>query len=429
VNRENSCFINSTVQALASLPLVHSWLAALVRVQRESRPKGSGSEGDDDEGEGGSSLLALLALLRALCWPVPPASRPPPLAPVLPVHFLPSHIAANAAAQHDAHELLVGMLEAVEGSLGGGPARKRAREERGARGAECAPVAGVAPGRREWAAARMRASLRPAPHLLPSPPALACPFTSLLATRVVCMACAARRAAGGRLADSAGADPPWRVEPQGVLTVPYRRSLVDSLLALGQDERIHGYACGNACGGAEWRGKPSGWKQSRLVRPPAVLALHVNRLQADGVRLGGPSEMGPTLHLSVGGLVADSAVLASRVRNPGGVLPSRCAYELSSVVVHRGGSAGGHYVAYRRLPQHWSEGAGGRAQWVCADDATTFPVLFEAVTRDPGAYLLLYSRVGSEQSVWAASSEDVGDGEWLDVPEMSGHVCCWLPGP
>eukprot|EP00934_Nitzschia_sp_Nitz4_P004101 Nitzschia sp. Nitz4//scaffold33_size148984//111651//114677//NITZ4_002942-RA/size148984-processed-gene-0.177-mRNA-1//-1//CDS//3329548469//4091//frame0 len=65
-----------------------------------------------------------------------------------------------------------------------------------------------------------------------------------------------------------------------------------------------------------------------------------------------------------------------------------CAYSLTGVVVHVGGSASsGHYTAYIRTP-----GRKGQAQWYHADDSFVEPVSEKTVLRQKDAYILFYCR-------------------------------------
>ena len=65
-----------------------------------------------------------------------------------------------------------------------------------------------------------------------------------------------------------------------------------------------------------------------------------------------------------------------------------CAYALTGVVIHVGGSASsGHYTAYVKKP-----GRKGRNQWYLADDSFVEPVSERTVLKNSSAYVLFYCR-------------------------------------
>lgn len=510
-NTGNTCFLNSTVQALASVPAFHEWCANLLNAYGATNDSssftnlsGSSEQGSDDCDLPGrfADLAKLLALVRALCWTESEPSVA--LIPSLPLDALPPHVADYQNEQHDAHELLVGLLQAVQENLGVEPlhvavdACRGVESVRQAFGA-CAGAIYV-PSPRTWA--RVRAVSRSGLVMAGGPsrtpararharqPLLATidlkaykgvdnPFSIMVARRKVCLACLSRARAGASTGDAPGgvptqeqrtegADPPWTIDTETVLTVPMRTTLLAALREYCKDEPIHGYSCGSVgCDGRVMGGQdrdpPIAIAQTRILRAPGVLALHVQRLGPMGV-VRGTISFDQTLDFTV-----QQGTQSVRLGQ----------YELHSVVSHmafdaQGGS--GHYTAYRRRPVPVASAfTATPACWSRVNDRRTENVSWEIVRKDPYAYLLLYSKVpdsslGREQEgrvVAALKSETAPGGQWLcqlceggrssspiapDAPHWYAHVLqsratdlqaaamqssdsekqvqvCWLPPP
>ena len=98
-------------------------------------------------------------------------------------------------------------------------------------------------------------------------------------------------------------------------------------------------------------------------------------------------------------------------------------YALHAVIEHRGGSQGGHYVTYRRVPSLVLAAAGrqtaapapGDPHWAVASDSSVRPV-DAAEVRDAEAYLLVY------QLQCATATELVGTA--LNTKAVSCQEAC-----
>jgi ubiquitin C-terminal hydrolase len=131
-------------------------------------------------------------------------------------------------------------------------------------------------------------------------------------------------------------------------------------------------------------------KQLTVFRPPLSLCIQLKRFTFDGgfssfggggswkygkVKGGGRSKIAKPIEFP-----ADLNLPLSDGRS--------CAYNLTGVVIHVGGSASsGHYTAYVKKPSR-----NGRAQWYHADDSFVEPVSEKTVLRQKDAYILFYSR-------------------------------------
>jgi hypothetical protein len=263
VNNGNTCFFNSVLQGLATVPPAHEWLRSIAAV-------GDGA----GEGDGGVSLR-LLALLRALSWPLsssgeavrhtlpvaggggvgPSAAAGPgkraPIHPRLALGSLSSYFERTGGQQHDAHELLVALLATVDGGGVGSSTASDAVDAVDAAGALRAlalrqrkawlagqllvpsSVRPAAPGGlRAWAQSRVRRSSHTATTaastVTPSTAAaLANPFACLVGRRTECLACREVLPVRGKgnggaaplLASSSSSAPAWVLTPETVITL------------------------------------------------------------------------------------------------------------------------------------------------------------------------------------------------------------------
>jgi ubiquitin C-terminal hydrolase len=126
-------------------------------------------------------------------------------------------------------------------------------------------------------------------------------------------------------------------------------------------------------GGAKGKAKRvDARKRLLLLRPPQVLMCHLKRLQARG---------------KLNAHVAFTEVLDMAPfcwQDPEAEAPLAALYRLYAVVEHRGGSSGGHYVAYVR--------AAGPGGWVLtSDDSVRQCTLAETLKAQ--AYMLWYERI------------------------------------
>ncbi|KXN81728.1 Ubiquitin carboxyl-terminal hydrolase 16 [Leucoagaricus sp. SymC.cos] len=122
---------------------------------------------------------------------------------------------------------------------------------------------------------------------------------------------------------------------------------------------------------------PASTKQAMIARPPPVLALHINRsvhyghyASKNNVRLIFPEVLDLTPYTTSGNL---STVPTSAISTPPPALPRsttptpstysnpRIIYRLAAVVCHYGQHSFGHYICYRRKPRHPS--AGPEKRW------------------------------------------------------------------
>lgn len=117
---------------------------------------------------------------------------------------------------------------------------------------------------------------------------------------------------------------------------------------------------------------PASTKQAMIARPPPVLALHINRsvhyghyASKNNVRLLFPEVLDLTPYTTSGNL---STVPTSAISTPPPTIPRsttptpstysnpRIIYRLAAVVCHYGQHSFGHYICYRRKPRHTSVG-------------------------------------------------------------------------
>lgn len=128
---------------------------------------------------------------------------------------------------------------------------------------------------------------------------------------------------------------------------------------------------------------PASTKQSMIARPPPILALHINRSVHFGqyaskntIKLIFPEVLDLTPYTTSGSL---STVPTSAISTPPPAIPrsttptpktrgvaggERTIYRLAAVVCHYGQHSFGHYIAYRRKPPLPSVGGEGRERWV-----------------------------------------------------------------
>jgi ubiquitin C-terminal hydrolase len=236
----------------------------------------------------------------------------------------------------------------------------------------------------------------------PKRPVLRSPFRGSTATSVLCESC--------RTASE------WSPQPFTCLSLPIAGSSVQSCLrAQLRDERItDGYKC-DRCGN-----RGSAIKRTRLIRPPPIFCLH---LQRQCVGVFGPSKNSAHVRFNAR---FDATPLCAHVRHPeeddfalpvetdaipatvGAAASSKTvdsrkptaavSYALASVVVHLGGAFGGHYISFRRVPQMRQDDAGdgapkypGDGDWVCASDELVRPTKLKDV-KAAEAYMLFYVR-------------------------------------
>ncbi|KAF9448963.1 cysteine proteinase [Macrolepiota fuliginosa MF-IS2] len=141
---------------------------------------------------------------------------------------------------------------------------------------------------------------------------------------------------------------------------------------------------------------PASTKQAMIARPPPVLALHINRsvhyghyASKNNVRLIFPEVLDLTPYSTSGNL---STVPTSAISTPPPALPRsttptpstyanpRIIYRLAAVVCHYGQHSFGHYICYRRKPRHPNVGAEKR--WAPPTIADPFLQEDDSSTKD-----------------------------------------------
>ncbi|KAJ7098530.1 hypothetical protein B0H15DRAFT_1018848 [Mycena belliarum] len=203
------------------------------------------------------------------------------------------------------------------------------------------------------------------------------------------------------------------------------------------------YAGENALKGVRIERVPGGvcTRQSMFGRPPAILALHINRSVHTGMRVakngarvafpevldlapyttGGVMRLEPTAALSgalgdaLGGVPPGGADEKQATRDQ-----DACVYRLAAAVCHYGQHAFGHYICYRRAPVADADGAhvaappaavgsgGTGAGWLRISDANVQRCGVEAVLAEGSAvFMLYYERVPPPPPppVYAAGAE------------------------
>lgn len=171
------------------------------------------------------------------------------------------------------------------------------------------------------------------------------PTQLLTASHVLC-------AAGHRGDETVGVHP--------VLTLAVSESIPTSLHEMMEPQHVEGFLC-DRCGA-----KTRAALCKRIVRAPRLLFLHLSRLLSL-CKIHQHCSFPLELALPVDSLGGD---------------PFPCiSYRLAAVTVHRGSTAGGHYITYYLY----------RDRWLCCDDTFITPVSW-ALVQQQEAYLLLYRR-------------------------------------
>ncbi|KAJ7622713.1 hypothetical protein B0H17DRAFT_842474, partial [Mycena rosella] len=169
-------------------------------------------------------------------------------------------------------------------------------------------------------------------------------------------------------------------------------------------------------------------RQSMLGRPPAILALHINRSVHTGLRVAkngarvafpelldlapyttsGVLNLEPTTALSGSGSVGNAGALVGADAPVSKIGDGdECLYRLAAVVCHYGQHSFGHYICYRRTPVPVAsasayapapptrEGSGGTGKgWLRISDARVDRCGVEAVLAEgSAAFMLYYERV------------------------------------
>ena len=135
-------------------------------------------------------------------------------------------------------------------------------------------------------------------------------------------------------------------------------------------------------------------KRLLLLKPPATLLLHLKRLQARGkinvhVAFTETLDMTPYCWINPSDETAGTDAKSSDAVTSADKQQSKHLYTLYAVVEHRGGAAGGHYVAHVR-----TAGAGG---WALISDETVRPSSLPEVLKAQ-AYMLFYEQNSQPQS-------------------------------
>eukprot|EP00041_Stephanoeca_diplocostata_P012793 m.215294 g.215294 ORF g.215294 m.215294 type:complete len:435 (+) comp19091_c0_seq2:158-1462(+) len=160
-----------------------------------------------------------------------------------------------------------------------------------------------------------------------------------------------------------------RRRPSGIVSVQ------ECLDAFFEPETIEGFRC-DTC-----KAVVDGcFKVTTLTQPPALLVVHVNRLQwpnfKNDAKVLNNDVIDINRYVCVAGDRADQLCMEK--------------YRLVAVIVHMGNSTGGHYVCYRRNPaveMHDTEVTGGA--WLRISDSNVAEVPFSAVmTAQP--YMVFY---------------------------------------
>ncbi|KAI0265072.1 hypothetical protein BC834DRAFT_880000 [Gloeopeniophorella convolvens] len=153
-------------------------------------------------------------------------------------------------------------------------------------------------------------------------------------------------------------------------------------------------------------------KQAMVARPPPVLALHLNRSHfsayatKNNARVQFPATLDLTPYTTSGTLNTTPSAPLSAAARPAAAVP-RVLYRLTAAVCHYGQHSFGHYVCFRRAPD-------GRG-WLRASDDAVRAVPLEAVLAEgAGAFMLYYERIADEP---AAGDEKVPLGVKAKVEE------------
>ncbi len=255
------------------------------------------------------------------------------------------------------------------------------------------------------------------------------PFRGATATCIKCLGC-------NTFSD-------WSLQPFTCLSLPIHGSDVRTCLSRQlHDERIsEDYRC-DRCHGVH-----PAVKRSRLVRLPSVLVIH---LQRQTVGAYGPVKISAAVRF---GVSLDVSALCARARSPrdaaaaegtsadeaaaiaaaaAGAATSKrpsgkAVYSLMSVVTHLGGPFGGHYVAFRRVPQPASTRAGpepeavrkpAKGLWAYVSDEVTKSVPLAEVKKAE-AYMLMYARSDPDADP-ACGAEGVSREPGLGYWDVSG---------
>lgn len=159
-------------------------------------------------------------------------------------------------------------------------------------------------------------------------------------------------------------------------------------------------------------------KQAIVARPPKDLVIHVNRsifdvtgmqrknharvrfsprlnlgrwcLGSQGVQIG--QELWESWNTSPG----DSMLPRSRAEH----LRNDKMYKLRAVITHYGGHENGHYIAYRKRPSHcdsvdicWTDTKRPEDSWYCFSDDVVSPVSEDHVLSQGGVFMLFYEAI------------------------------------
>ncbi|KAJ7636341.1 hypothetical protein FB45DRAFT_828651 [Roridomyces roridus] len=191
---------------------------------------------------------------------------------------------------------------------------------------------------------------------------------------------------GGMVVDGSGglhAEPPsennGKARARRIKAVKRMHARVVRALEAGriEEEDLAGWDLGNGgttdpLKGIQIERVPGGvcTRQSMLGRPPAILALHINRSIHTGMRMvkngahvafpeildvapfttGGVISVEPTMELNGRGRGSRVGDSYSRPQNQVDLEEEECLYRLAAVVCHYGQHSFGHYVCYRRAP-------------------------------------------------------------------------------
>ncbi|KAL1919150.1 uncharacterized protein VTP21DRAFT_2532 [Calcarisporiella thermophila] len=159
-------------------------------------------------------------------------------------------------------------------------------------------------------------------------------------------------------------------------------------------------------------------KQVMLAKPPPILCLHINRstvarngmIVKNGCEVEFPEYLDLTPFCTTGELLMSPTAPISQAFPPKAVEEtsnkSRELYRLQAIVVHFGGHNFGHYIAYRRRPESWKRGGeklrenteeedeeeeSGPGWFRISDEQVERCTLEDVFLANP--YMLLYERV------------------------------------
>lgn len=407
-NTGNTCFFNSVLQALASLPVFHEYVRGILlvherydkllrrqqkKVESDMDPAAKSSDAGDKfdppqkssvsaqhaDANVGGVAARILSLMRALSWPRGSFPRSTYVPSVALGEFSSTF---EDAGQHDAQELLLLLLHTLDDAELLGhllhaedydrlqslacrhvppslmeAVRGRVLKSRATRTATSPEAAGKGRG------ALAVSPLEPSFPKLPPCVTRGNPCRGEVATRVVCDTCGDPKAAR-----------PWLVDEFQCLSLEMRRpqyrshassadpssslSVEDCLGYFFANQRIEGFFCGS---GATCR-RAGATKRSHLLRAPRILLLHFKRAVAPGrksfvaLRFGLELDVAPWVSPPAMGVTASH--MAGSAAGGGGssrssrtpVAAGSTRYRLHAVVEHLGGGLGGHYVTYRRVP-------------------------------------------------------------------------------